>query len=157
MNKKLFLKLGLLLLSLLFISCGQKNNSLGEDNFSKSITSQFDITIESSGKEIVETISPSVENLVEANQEDEEIEKSTQENTKLNIVPEATEKKYYDLIKESWQKQNDYIDSIDDSTVKQSLQTPKSAAIFKSNELLLEHPKDSKAIDLSLKRVLNGE
>ena len=52
---------------------------------------------------------------------------------------------------------NDYIDSIDYSTVKQSLQTSESTAIFKSNELLLEHPEDSEAIDLSLKKVLNCE
>jgi hypothetical protein len=50
MNKKLFLKLGLLLLSLSLVSCGQKNNSSGEDNSSKSSTSQSVSSTQSSGE-----------------------------------------------------------------------------------------------------------
>ncbi|WP_411167815.1 hypothetical protein ACH36K_11750 [Clostridium sp. MB05] len=155
MNKKLFLKLGLLLLSLSLVACGQKNNSSGEDNSSKSSTSQLVSSTQSSVKESVKTTSPSVENAVESKQED--VQKNTQQDTKPDTQPEATEKKYYDLIKEAWQKQKDYIDSIDDPKVKQSVQTTHSAAILKSNELLLAHPEDSKAINASLKRVLAGE
>ena len=142
MNKNLFLKLGLLLLSLSLVACGQKNNSVGEDNSSESSTSQFVSSTQSSVKESVKTTSPSVENAVESKQGDEAVQKNTQQD---------------DLIKEAWQKQKDYIDSIDDPKVKQSVQTTNSAAILKSNELLLAHPEDSEAINASLEKVLAGE
>jgi phosphate starvation-inducible protein PhoH len=153
MNKKLFLKLGLLLLSLSFVACGQKNNLSGEDNSSKASTSKSVSSTQSSGEESVKTRSPSVENAVESKKEDEDVQKNTQQDTQQ----EATEKEYYDLIKEAWQKQKDYIDSIDDPKVKQSVQTSQSAAIMESTGLLMEHPEDSEDIKESLKRVLNGE
>ena len=153
MNKKLFLKLGLLLLSLSLVSCGQKNNSSGEDNSSKESTSKSVSSTQSSGEESVKTTSPPVENAVESKQGDEDVQKNIQQDTQQ----EATEKEYYDLIKEAWQKQKDYIDSIDDPKVKQSVQTSQSAAIMESTGLLMEHPEDSEAIKESLKRVLNGE
>lgn len=153
MNKKLFLKLGLLLLSLSLVACGQKNNSAGEDNSSKSSTSQFVRSTQSSVKESVKTTSPSVENAVESKQENEYVHKNTQQDTQQD----ATEDEYYIIIKEAWQRQKDYIDSIDDPKVKQSVQTSQSAAIMESTGLLIEHPEDSEAIEASLERVLNGE
>jgi len=153
MNKKLFLKLGLLLLSLSLVSCGQKNNSSGEDNSSKASTSQSVTSTQSSGEESIKTTSPSVENAVESKEKDEDVQKNTQPDTQQ----EATEDEYYRIIKEAWQKQKDYIDSIDDPKEKQSVQTSQSAAIMESNRLLIEHPEDSEAIDASLKRVINGE
>ena len=157
MNKKIFFKLGLLLLSLSLVGCGQKNISVGEDNSSKSNISQFVSGIQSSVKESGKTTSPSVENEVESKKEDEDVEKNTKQDIQPDIQQEATEKEYYDLIKEAWQKQREYIDSIDDPKVKQSVQTAHSAAVLKSNELLLEYPEDSKAINSSLKKVLDGE
>ncbi|EEH97774.1 hypothetical protein CSBG_01400 [Clostridium sp. 7_2_43FAA] len=157
MNKKLFLKLGLLLLSLSLVACGQKNNSVGENNYSELSTSQFVTSTQSSVKESEKTTSLSVENAVESKKEDEDVQKNIQQDTKPDTQPEATEKEYYDLIKEAWQKQKDYIDSIDDPKVKQSVQTTNSAAILKSNELLLAHPEDSEAINASLQKVLSGE
>lgn len=157
MNKKLFLKLGLLLLSMSLVACGQKNNSAGEHNSSKSSTSQFVSSTKSLVKESLKTTSSSVENSVESKQEDEDLQKNTQQGTKSDTKPEATEKEYYDLIKEAWEKQKEYIDSIDDPKVKQSVQTTRSAATLKSNELLLAHPEDSRAINSSLKKVLAGE
>ena len=157
MNKKLFLKLGLLLLSLSLVACGQKNNSVGENNSYELSTSQFVTSTQSSVKESEKTTSLSVENAVESKKEDEDVQKNIQKDTKPDTQPEATEKEYYDLIKEAWQKQKDYIDSIDDPKVKQSVQTTNSAAILKSNELLLAHPEDSEAINASLQKVLSGE
>lgn len=157
MIKKLFLNLGLLLLCLSLVACGQKSNSAGEDNSSKSSTSSFASGAESSLKENVKTTSPSVENPVASKQEDEDVQNNIQQEGKQDTEPEVTEKEYYDLIKEAWQQQKDYIDSIDDPEVKQSAQTAQSAAILKSNELLLAHPEDSNAIDVSLKKVLAGE
>lgn len=124
MNKKLFLKLGLLLLSLSLVACGQENNLAAEDNSSKSGVNQS----------------------VSSTQSSEE-----------NTQQEVTEDEYYIIIKEAWQKQKDYIDSIDDPKEKQSVQTSHSAAIMESNRLLIEHPEDSEAIEASLKRVINGE
>ena len=161
MNKKLFLKLGLLLLSLSLVACGQINNSVGENNSSELSTSQFVTSTQSSVKESEKTTSPSVENSVVSKQTDEGALKNKQQDiqpdTQQDTQSELIEKEYYDLIKEAWQKQIDYIDSIDDPSVKQSVQTPESAAIMKSTELLIGHPEDSEAIDVSLKRVLNGE
>ncbi|MPQ44727.1 hypothetical protein [Clostridium tarantellae] len=129
------------------MACGQKNNSSGVDNSSKSNTNQFANSTESSVTESAKTKTHSVENAVKNK------EKHTQQESKK----EVTEKEYYDLIKEAWQKQKDYLDSIDDPKVKQSVQTTNSAAISKSNELLMEHPEDSKAINASLKKVLHGQ
>ena len=85
------------------------------------------------------------------------VKEDTEQNTQSDVKQGLTEEEYYIIIREAWQKQKDYIDSIDDPKVKQSVQTAHSAAVFKSNELLLEHPEDSEAIDAALKRVLNGE
>lgn len=86
MNKKLFLKLGLLLLSLALVSCGQKNNSLGEDNSFKASTSQSVSSTENSGEESGKTTSSSVENEVESKQEDEDVQKNTQQDTKQDAT-----------------------------------------------------------------------
>ena len=114
-----FFKLGLVLLSLSLVACGQKNNS--EDN----------------------------------NHED--MHQDTQLNIEQYTQEESTEDEYYTIIKEAWQKQKDYIKSIEDSKVKQSVQTSRSAAIMEANRLLIEHQEDSDAINSSLKRVLNDE
>ena len=86
MNKKLFLKLLLLLLSMSFVACGQKNNSAGEDTSSKSSTSN----VQSSVKESVKTASSSAENIVKSKQEDKDIQKNPQQ--------EATEKELFDVV-----------------------------------------------------------
>ena len=107
MNKRIFFKLGLVLLSLSLVACGQKNNS--EDN----------------------------------NHED--MHQDIQSNIEQYTQEESTEDEYYTIIKDAWQKQKDYIKSIEDSKVKQSVQTSRSAAIMEANRLLIEHPEDSDA------------
>ena len=139
MNKKLFFNL---VLSLLLVACGQENNLAVEE-------------------ESIKTTSVSDENAVENKQEDEDVQKNIQQGAQQDIEEntqqEAIEDEYYIIIKEAWQKQKDYIDSIDDTKEKQSLQTSQSAAIMESNRLLIEHPEDSEAIEASLKKVINGE
>ncbi len=165
MNKKLFLKLGVLLLSLLFVSCGNDSNSAGEDNSSKTSTSQAVISTESSQEESIKTTSPSVETTVESKLEDEDVKSDTQdtpeENTQQNANEEVkqglTEEEYYIIIKEAKKRQQDYIDSIDDPKVKQSVQTSYAAAVAESSFLYLKYPEDTDTIDTALKRVLNGE
>jgi len=85
--------------------------------------------------------------------DDEDLKSDRKEYTQQN----PTEDKYYIKLKEAWQTQKDYIESINDPTVKKSVQTPESAAIMESNTLLIKYPGDAEAIDESLKRVLNGE
>lgn len=67
------------------------------------------------------------------------------------------EDKYYQAIKSAWEKQKEYIDSIEDPHVKQSVQTPNSAATGEATRLQMENPEDSELIDNILKQVLNGE
>lgn len=154
MKKKLFLKLGLLLLSSLsLVACGQKNNSSVEDNSSKSSTSQVVSNTQNSVKEDEKTTHLPVESTVKSKQKNEDVEKNMQQDTQ----PKSAEKEYYDLIKDAWQKQQDYINSIDDPKVKQSVQTAKSAAVFKANELLMAHPEDTDIINTNLKKVLASE
>ena len=132
MNKRIFFKLGVVLLSLSLIACGQKNNLDGEEDSSKSNSSNSVSTIENS-----------------EDNNHEDVNQDTQE--------ESAEDEYYIIIKKAWQKQKDYIESIDDPKVKQSVQTSRSAAIMEADRLLIEHPEDSDAINSSLKSVLNDE
>jgi hypothetical protein len=78
-------------------------------------------------------------------------------NTQPDITQGLTEEEYYIIIKEAKQRQQDYIDSIDDPKVKQSVQTPYAAAIAESTALYIKYPQDIETIDSALKRVLNGE
>lgn len=64
---------------------------------------------------------------------------------------------YYDSILAAWQQQHDYIVSIEDDAVKQSVQTSHSAAIFEANRLQMEHPEDAAIINESLHKVLEGK
>ncbi|WP_302372052.1 hypothetical protein [Enterococcus asini] len=64
---------------------------------------------------------------------------------------------YYDSILAAWQRQHDYIVSIEDDAVKQSVQTSHSAAIFEANRLQMEHPEDAAIINESLHKVLEGK
>lgn len=153
MNIKLFLKLGLFLLSLSLVSCGQKSNLSVEDNSYKASVNQSVSNNQGSGEESINNTSPSVKNEVETKPKDKDMKSDTQEDRQQD----ATKDEYYIIIKEAWQRQKDYIDSIDDSKIKQSIQTPESAAIMESNGLLIKHPEESETIDASLKRVLNGE
>ena len=79
------------------------------------------------------------------------------ENTQPDVKQGLTEEDYYMTIKEAKQRQQDYIDSINDPNVKQSIQTSYSAAITKSTELHIKYPEDTVIIDAALKRVLNDE
>lgn len=91
-------------------------------------------------------------NLVEYRQED-----STAETPTTPAESEVDSDTYYDSIRAAWQQQLDYINSIDDDAVKQSVQTSHSAAIFEANRLQMEYPEDAAIINESLQKVLAGE
>lgn len=82
---------------------------------------------------------------------------SIKENMQQDVKQSLTEEEYYKLIKEAKQRQQDYIDSIDDPKVKQSVQTSYSAAVAESSALYIKYPDDTDTIDAALKRVLSGE
>lgn len=73
-------------------------------------------------------------------------------NNNSSILSSKTE--YYDLLKKAWDNQQEYINSIEDPKIKQSLQTAQSAAIMKSEELILQNPDDLQIIQATLKEVL---
>lgn len=91
-------------------------------------------------------------NLVEYLQED-----STAETPATPAESEVDSDTYYDSILAAWQRQHDYIVSIEDDAVKQSVQTSHSAAIFEANRLQMEHPEDAAIINESLHKVLEGK
>ena len=181
MNKKLFLKLGVLLVSLSslsFVACGQKNNStqsINSDNNTKQEAKQNPKetdNIEQNSKQELKSKTTETENTkqnsnqeskpketenIKQNSKQEEKPKTTEAETmKQNSQQEEKQEYYYNLIKEAKQKQIDYINSIDDPKVKQSVQTAFSAAIFKANELTLKYPEDSDIINVSLNKLLDS-
>lgn len=91
-------------------------------------------------------------NLVEYLQED-----STAETPATPAESDVDSDTYYDSILAAWQRQHDYIVSIEDDAAKQSVQTSHSAAIFEANRLQMEHPEDAAIINESLHKVLEGK
>ena len=70
---------------------------------------------------------------------------------------QSSENIYYVQLKKAWQDELDCINSISDPHIKQAVQSPESAAIFKSNELVNQHPEDTSVINENLKKVLSGQ
>lgn len=97
------------------------------------------------------------ENSEEIQPVNQDTKADTKENTQQDTQQDGSKDEFYLIIKEAWQRQVDYINSIDDPVAKQSVQTSESAAIMESNRLLIEYPGEYEAIDASLKRVLSGE
>lgn len=64
---------------------------------------------------------------------------------------------YFDLIHSMWKNQKDYIESFEDPNIKQSLQTPHSAAIMEATRLEIAYPEDINLIQESLQRVLSND
>lgn len=159
MNKKLTLKLLLsLLLSLSLISCGQKDNisssNKSNNETQSSIKKEENNENQDNASDVKEENN---ENQGNASNVKEDNNENTQQNTQLDVNQGLTEEEYYIIIKEAKKRQQDYIDSIDDPKVKQSVQTSYSAAIAESTALYIKYPEDTDTIDAALKRVLNGE
>ncbi|WP_165006021.1 MULTISPECIES: hypothetical protein [unclassified Enterococcus] len=67
------------------------------------------------------------------------------------------EASYYQSIKAAWQNQAYYISTIEDPNVKQSVQSPNSAATAEATRLETEHPEHEEIIERALQQVLNGD
>ena len=72
------------------------------------------------------------------------IENSSNQETSVPMT--NIEDEYYQQIKDAWQKEKDYVDSVTDPKVKQSLQTPFAAANAKATELVMNNPSDETII-----------
>lgn len=91
--------------------------------------------------------------------EDSNVQEIKDSSTTTETIANESEKtdEYYRLIKQAWQEQSEYINSLTDSKVKQSVQTPSAAANTKASQLELDNPADTQLIQTSLKQVLNGQ
>ena len=83
------------------------------------------------------------------------IENSSNQETSVTVPNKEDE--YYQQIKDAWQKEKDYIDSVNDPKVKQSLQTPFGAANAKATELVMNNPSDETLIMNALKKVVDDQ
>lgn len=118
---------------------------LAEVPTADSATGEFEVILTINGKEFSNKFSL------------DSLQYSIKENMQQDIKQSLTEEEYYKLIKEAKQRQQGYIDSIDDPKVKQSVQTSYSAAVAESSALYIKYPDDTDTIDAALKRVLSGE
>lgn len=118
---------------------------LAEVPTADSTTGEFEIILTINGKDFSNKFSL------------DSLQYSIKENMQQDVKQSLTEEEYYKIIKEAKQHQQDYIDSIDDSHIKQSVQSSHSAAIAESSALHIKYPDDTDTIDAALKRVLNGE
>ena len=118
---------------------------LAEVPTADSATGEFEIILTINGKDFSNKFSL------------DSLQYSIKENMQEDVKQSLSEEEYYKIIKEAKQRQQDYIDSIDDPHIKQSVQSSHSAAIAESSALYIKYPDDTDTIDAALKRVLNGE
>lgn len=70
---------------------------------------------------------------------------------------DATQDYYYNQMKDSWRKAQDYVDSISDPEVKAAVQTPEGAVNGQYSQLLIEYPEDEQQINDAYQRIMRGE
>ncbi|MGL4760858.1 MAG: hypothetical protein ACRCWG_05295 [Sarcina sp.] len=168
--------------SLSFIACGEGDATADINSPTNTATSKVEDTtktsVDESGKAIAssesaeskeqetqenakskpENIKPKVE--VKTDEVEENIKPEVeQESENIEDITENAEKKekeehYYTLINNAMQKQIDYINSIEDPQIKQSVQSSIGAAIGEATLLEINHPEDSEIIQTSLQKVL---
>ncbi|MEO1769242.1 hypothetical protein [Candidatus Enterococcus ferrettii] len=68
-----------------------------------------------------------------------------------------TQDYYYNQMKVSWQRAQDYRDSINDPEMRNSVQTPDGAVNGEYSQLLVEHPEDEQQINDAYQRIMRGE
>lgn len=155
--------------SLLFVACSKSvaNNTSEKVETLQSIAEDSSDKVESNSENNTEYTSNSSNDNSNKNQNvnfllneyDSESIQDTEssENTHSDVKQGLTEEEYYMIIKEAKQRQQEYIDSIDDPKFKQSVQTSYSAAVSESTVLSIKYPEDTDTIKKALNRVLNGE
>lgn len=158
MNKKIILTLLLLLLSVSLISCGQKekvsDSNKPSNEIENSINKEDTNSKADNDTDLKEDDNVNLDTDIK---EDNNVNPDTNTDLKeeTNIKQSLTEEEYYKLIKDAKKRQQDYIDSIDDPNIKQSVQTSYAAAVSESSVLYLNYPDDTGTIDAALNRVLS--
>ena len=157
MKKVYILLLGVLLLS----ACSSANvKSPSSDSSNSELKSSQAIhnstTEEETSSAEKTSIQKNTENSI-VNETGTQETANTSVDTGTTTSDEVKEEKQYRLIKKAWQEQKDYVDSITDAKVKQSVQTPFAAANAKANQLEMENSADTELITTSLNKVLNGQ
>ena len=102
---------------------------------------------------MVEYLQANLTNSSESNYEQPANHLQSNDDIQSNNSSES-KKSYFDVIYTAWRKQKDYLDSIEDPEIKQSLQTTHSAAIMEATRLELTYPEDIDLIQESLQQVL---
>lgn len=118
---------------------------LSEVSVEDSVTGEFEIILTINGKEFSNKFSL------------DSLQYSIKESMQEALTQSLSEEEYYKIIKDAKQRQLDYINSIKDPNIKQSVQTPLSAAIAESKFLYIKYPDDTDTINIALKRVLDEE
>ncbi|MHC5228960.1 hypothetical protein ACYSNW_11825 [Enterococcus sp. LJL99] len=146
------------LFSFLLVGCTKGSVTNSEDSSSKEKESSTKISSSEKKKDSTTYSSTSESTITSSfkqqssNSDEESLPIEQSEESELSL-----EDYYYSFINDVRQKQIDYINSIEDPHVKQSVQSSLSAAISASNGLRLEHPEDAEIIDNALQRVLYYE
>ena len=150
--------------SIIFLaSCGNNNNSSHSSSTSSSSVaisssdSNKSITMSSSSTPTgTDTTSTETGSVTSSNNHSTNSTESGSLASSNSQPTNSLESDYYQAIKDAWNKQSKYISSIEDPQVKQSVQTPNSAATAEATKLQMEHPEDSERIESVLKHVLSG-
>lgn len=159
MKNSYFIILGLLLLAGCSNS-GVDRTSSSTDQTSTQITkTSTENSQNSTTKEKENQPISNVESTGNNPAEDSNVQEIKDSSTTTETIANESEKtdEYYRLIKQAWQEQSEYINSLTDPKVKQSVQTPSAAANAKASQLELDNPADTQLIQTSLKQVLNGQ
>ncbi|EOA7328224.1 hypothetical protein ACIMRZ_000114 [Enterococcus hirae] len=159
MKNSYFIILGLLLLAGCSYS-GVDRTSSSTDQTSTQITKTYTENAQNSTtKEKENQPISNVESTGNNPAEDSNVQEIKDSSTTTETIANESEKtdEYYRLIKQAWQEQSEYINSLTDPKVKQSVQTPSAAANAKASQLELDNPADTQLIQTSLKQVLNGQ
>lgn len=133
----------------------QKTESKTEDVKQKTVNTQQKTEVKTESTEQKGEQKPVSQEEQDKQKEEERQQEQDKQHAQLKTVQEK-ENFYYNIMNDVMQKQIDYINSIEDPKVKQSVQSSISAAIAESTGLMLRYPEDSEIISTSLEKVTQG-
>lgn len=105
----------------------------------------------------VDTSLSSVEEKESGLKKESEAQSEVLSKTENTINAELENDQYYQSLKIVWQEAQNYIETIDNPELKNSVQTPEGAVNGKYIELLGQYPEDEELIKTARQRILNGE
>lgn len=156
---------GALIFSTVLTGCKQEEKNTIEANTNiiepEETVKYSELSNDSTYSKYYSTVSTSVElqtktstsNEINTSKFTDETSTSIENDTQIN--ENKLEEHYYTLIKNAKQKQTDYINSIEDPNIRQSVQSSHSAAIFESSSLSMEYPENQEIITRALQKVFS--